>query len=413
MMRQRGAVLFLVYSALFHIGVLGIVDVVLNFYFVSLGNDPETIGLLQSVPRLSGLLLSIPLGLLTDRIGKHRMMMIATVGCALSMWGLLIPTLPMLALSRFLLGMSYSAQQLVVAPLTLALIAPQMRTRYFSLYNFITMGAMAFGTFIGGRLPSLLVGAGTGVVPPEWTISAETPFAYGASLFVTGAVALIGLLPLWWIRPEREVPISLGLSAIASRSIPWRTLAYISLPMLTFGFSGGLTFPFYNLFFRTVFGLSDSAVGSVLSIGWISMALIPLLSPTIEKRVGRVWTLGIAMAAAAVAFVGLGALPRLEISVVLFFFAIGFRNIMQPLFQPLVLESVPSDLHNVTSGMGMILWNIGWFGAAASGGFLQTSIGFGLIMQIVAISVLLTGIVVVAIFRRGAVGLLMQQRMET
>jgi predicted MFS family arabinose efflux permease len=413
MMRQRSAVLFLIYSALFHIGVLGIVDVVLNFYFVSLGNDPETIGLLQSVPRLSGLLLSIPLGLLTDRIGKHRMMMIATVGCALSMWVLLIPTLPMLALSRFLLGMSYSAQQLVVAPLMLTLIAPQNRTRYFSLYNLITMIAMAFGSFIGGSLPSLLVSAGTGIVPPEWTTSAETPFAYGAALFLTGLIALIGLLPLWWIRPQRESAVSISFSGIASRSIPWRTLAYISLPMLTFGFSGGLTFPFYNLFFRTVFGLSDAAVGSILSLGWISMALIPLLSSTIEKRIGRISTLGISMCLAALAFVGLGALPRLEISVLLFLFAIGFRNIMQPLFQPLVLESVTADLHNVTSGMGMILWNIGWFGAAASGGFLQTSIGFGLIMQIVAISVLITGIMVVAIFRRGAVDLLMQQRVKT
>ncbi|PJF26280.1 MAG: hypothetical protein CUN53_08495 [Phototrophicales bacterium] len=86
-------------------------------------------------------------------------------------------------------------------------------------------------------------------------------------------------------------------------------LVYVSLPMLTFGFSGGLTFPFYNLFFRTVFGLSDAAVGSILSLGWISMALIPLLSSTIEKHVGRVWTLGILMSFTAAAFVGLGALP--------------------------------------------------------------------------------------------------------
>jgi len=48
--------LFLCHSLLFHIALLGIADILLNFYLVSIGADRSTISLLQSLPRLSGFL---------------------------------------------------------------------------------------------------------------------------------------------------------------------------------------------------------------------------------------------------------------------------------------------------------------------------------------------------------------------
>jgi hypothetical protein len=48
----------------------------------------------------------------------------------------------------------------------------------------------------------------------------------------------------------------------------------------------------------------------------------------------------------------------------------------------------------------MVLWNVGWFSATAISGVWQERYGFGMIMQVVALGVLLDGISVVAIFRR-------------
>jgi MFS family permease len=180
---------------------------------------------------------------------------------------------------------------------------------------------------------------------------------------------------------------------------PWGYLLVIMLPMLFFGFTGGLTFPFYNLFFRERFGSSDQLVGTILSIGWLGMALIPLANPWWEKRFGRANALGLTMIIAAVAFMGLAVAPTLPLSVTAFTIAISFRNVMQPLFQPLVLDHLPVQLHNTASGMGMVLWSVGWFAATAISGFLQKAVGFGVIMQIVAVGVLFTGVLVVLIFR--------------
>ncbi|MDZ4764231.1 MAG: MFS transporter [Chloroflexota bacterium] len=417
-MNRRPALWFLVYSAFFHAGVIGMMDVLLNFYFVSLGHDPQTISALQSLPRLAGFLTSIPVGLLCNRLGARSMLLWASIGCSAALGVLLFPTLTMLGVARFLFGMCYGAQQIASAPLMMGLVAAAGRTRFFSLHNVVSMVSMGVGSFTGGRVPALMIALFAGSVPAAWTASANTPFAYASSIALAAGVGLIGSIPLLFVKtslplslsPQSPPSLLLKTSARDEKPprlnvargevrIPWGMLAFVSIPMLTFGFTGGLTFPFYNLFFRTQFALPDDTVGTIISIGWIGMALIPMLNGAWERRLGRAGALGLTMTIAAVAFFGLGLLLPLAISAIFFVVAISFRNTMQPLYQPLVLDRLPPSLHNIASSMTMIMWNIGWFAATAISGTLQTTIGFGLIMQIVAVGVLLNGAAVVLIFR--------------
>ena len=74
---NRRVLLFLCHSLLFHIALLGIADILLNFYLVSIGFDGQTIALLQSLPRLSGFLIGLPIGLFADRIGNRRLIMLS------------------------------------------------------------------------------------------------------------------------------------------------------------------------------------------------------------------------------------------------------------------------------------------------------------------------------------------------
>jgi predicted MFS family arabinose efflux permease len=399
---RRNAVLFLVYSAGFHIGLLGMLDVLVNFYFVSLGYQPDTIGLLQSLPRLAGFITSLPIGLLTNRIGTRRMLIISTIGCALALILQLVPVLPMLVLSRFLFGLCYGAQQIATSPQMIGMVEPGDRTRFFALHNGISMATMGIGSFMGGVVPGWIVGLSGSFVPAEWVSSATTPYAYGAATAVAAFMGLLCVLPLLWlpdVRPAEHEAAREKRSA-AGGGIPWRLLVWLSVPMITFGFTGGLTFPFFNLFWRTQFGLPDQNVGAILSIGWIGMGIIPLFGSALEKRFGRAGGLGVTLTVATVAFFGLGLLPALPISIAFFVLAISFRNTMQPLFQPLVLDTLPPHLHNVISSVNMVMWNVGWFAATAMAGVLQTRLGFGVMMHIVAVGVAITAVLVVAIFRR-------------
>jgi MFS family permease len=396
--KSREVWFFLLYSAAFHIGLLGLADVVLNFYFVSLGHDSEVIGVLQSLPRLAGLLTSIPIALLANRVGVHRMILWSTVGVVGTMFlKVLVPILPVLGMAQFLQGFFYGAQQIMIAPLMIALVPAEGRTRFFAFHNVVAMATMAFGSFIGGRTPALMVELFRGVAPAESTLNAQTPFAYAATICVSAVVVFAGLLPFLYVRNGR-LSVQAAKDKTTREAIPWAYLTFLALPMLTFGFTGGLTFPFYNLFFRTRFGLPDETVGTILSIGWMGMAIVPLLNPFWEKRYGRAWALGLTMTIASIAFWVMGAAPTLIICVVAFTLAISFRNVMQPLYQPLVLDHLPTALHNVASSMSMVMWNTGWFAATIISGFWQKTYGFGFIMTVVAVGVFITGAMVVLIF---------------
>ena len=398
---NRQVTLYLVHSALLYIGLIGISDALLNFYFISLGYGSETIGVLQALPRVGGFLTSVPVGLLADRIGTRRVTILSTGGVLVTyLLVVLYPNLWMLGLSRFLLGLFYGAGQIAAAPLLISLSARAFETHVFAYLNVVSMGATSIGSVIGGYLPLLAVGLFPAAAEVDGRLAEQTPFAYRTALVVACIMIALSILPLLKLM---DLDTAYGRhQQTRLRGIPWRRLTWLSLPLLLFGFTGGLTFPFYNLFFRMMFDVPDKTVGTILSLGWLGMALVPLMNPWWDRRFGRAWALLVTMSVAAGAFFGLSIAPTLASSVAFYVLAISFRNVMQPLYQPLIMDTLPLALRNIASSMGMVLWNIGWFSATAMSGVWQATYGFGVIMRLVAVCVFLTGASVVLIFRRAS-----------
>ncbi len=398
----RAAWLFLIYIFVFHIGVLGIADIVLNFYFVSIGYDQATIGWLQGMSRIGGLLTSVPVGLIAVRYGAQRVMILSTVGIAIVyVMYVAFPSVGMLLGARFLLGVFYGAQQIAMVPYMIALVRPDQQTRFFAYQNVVAMAGMALGGVIGGFIPLWIVDMTMPFAPGLAAGGAQTPFAYGSTLLVCAALTLASILPFLWLKGHTPLGARAHKRAPGEQRIRirWGLLIFLTLPMIPFGFTGGLTFPFYNLFFRDVFSQPDAAVGVILSIGWIGMALVPLANPWWERRFGRPWSIFIVMAIASVAFVVLGAAGALIVGAIAYIVSVSFRNVMQPLYQPLLMNSLPSDQHSMASSMSSVLWNLGWFSATAISGTWQTTQGYGFIMNVVAVGVLVCGASVVLIFR--------------
>ena len=391
---NRQIILFVAYSAVFHIGLFGIADVVLNFYFVSLGHGSETIGILQSLPRIGGLLTGIPIGLMANRIGAQRVLVYSTIGMAVSFMVLIIlPGLFFLGLSRFLLGLFFGANQIVTSPFMMTLTEEKHQTHLFSYHNVITMASIAVGSLIGGFLPSWVVR----VLPGNTIEDVTSPGVYRVVLIIASIVILASVVVFRWVSDSK---IAEEQSLFQGEAVPWRHLCLLSLPLLFFGFTGGLTFPFYNLFFRITFDLSDSTVGTILSLGWLGMGLVTLANPWVERHLGRAYALGATMSIAAVAFLGLSVAPSLLAAIPAFVVAISVRNTMQPIYQPMVMNVSAPELRNTLSSIGLVLWNIGWFAATAVSGFWQEAYGFDFIMQAVAIGLLITAATIVIIFSR-------------
>jgi MFS family permease len=396
----RRITLFMLHSAIYHFGLMGIPDVLLNFYFASIGYSPDTIALLQGLSRVGGLLTGLPIGLYVDRIGARRIILLSTIGVAGAFLALAaFPSLTMLAINRFLIGMFYGAGQIALAPFMTTLATQDRQTRLYATHNIISMGSAAAGSFVGGFLPAIMIALlPWGVV--DVGTPAQSPFAYGISLGLAALLVFASAIPLLGVAESTSPTPSTAKPRLLRPDMPWLRLTWYGVPLLLFGFSGGLTFPFYNLFFRSTFTLDDATVGTILGIGWVGMALVPMLNPRWERQFGRVRAIGFTLSIAAVAFFALSVAPSLLWAVLAYAVAISTRNTMQPLFQPLLMNALPDSQRAIASSIGFVQWNIGWFIATSISGVWQIDYGFDFIMQVVAACVLVNAVTIVVIFRR-------------
>ena len=336
----------------------------------------------------------MPIGLVANRIGNRRLIVLSTAGLALSVAATaLTQSLLVIALSRFFWGACFGANQVVKSPFMVTLTPSGEHTAQFSWHNLVSMLSVAAGSALGGALPIAMSGAlsiaAVGALRPE-----EMPLAYRASILVAALLLLLSAMPLLLLkrRPDSaQMPRAiLGFG----RSVPWRRVLRLAFPLFVFGISGGWTFPFFNLIFRDLFGISDSVIGGVIGLGWLFMGLLPLLNPVWEARLGRAGALSALMILSAAAFVGFSFSQALWIAVIFYVMAIGIRNTMQPLFQPLLMASLDAEHHNVASSVGLALWNLGWFVSALTFGWLQAAVGIRAIMLLVAAFVVLNSVAI-------------------
>lgn len=399
---NRPLALFLWHSAIFHIGALGIADVVLNFYFVSLGYQSDVIGVLQGISRVGGAFMGIPIGILADRVGVRRVVIVSAFLAAFSYLPmLLMPTVPILLISRLLFGIALSAAFIAAAPFLIILSAREHQAHAFGYYQIVTLSMTSFGSLLGGVLPAWLIstiGLPESAARPDLA-PAQTPFAYGGALFVSALLCLISALPVMGLPSGRQASQQAALR-LPMRAVPWRPILILALPALLFGLSAGLTFPFYNLFFRMRFGLPDNEVGAILSMGWLMMGVIGVTTPWWERRFGRLRGTILTACLAAGAYLALGLAEMVFFAALMFVIAAAVRNLLVPLYEPLRLEYVDRSLHNLSSAVGSVLWSMGWFLSSSLSGILQRDFNFTLIFSVVALLQLLMALSVALIFRR-------------
>lgn len=386
--RQAG--LLLLHNTLFCFAVFGIVDVLLNFYFVSIGYEVDEIGWLQSLPRIGGLFASLPFAFLGNRLSIRWALLWSAVLMTLAQGLMLVyPTPFIIIVSRALFGFFFGVNQIAITPATADSATPQHQTHIFAYLSATTNLSSSIGSFVGGYLPLWLVMLlPTWVVPTAGVPLEQSAWAYGVALMAATVLTALCIVPLLWVREVAQAsPEPTHAGGTATRT-PWLRLCVLSLPMLFFGLTGGLTFPFYNLLFRTVYDAPDATVGAILSAGYFMMGLTPLVAPWVVRRMGRVTGLLIALGMAAVAFVGLSVAPTLWLAFGCFTLAVCLRNMTQVIFPPMLMGSVGAHWQGAASSVGFLAWNAGWFLSTAIGGTLQARFGYDFMMQVVAVGVL-------------------------
>lgn len=362
---------------------LSIADLLFNFYLVSAGYGNDVAGDFSTLYRVAGVVFGLPIGLMIDRIGARRALLVGVFGYAAA-WVLLLSfnSFWALAIAQFLIGAASITAGTAAVPLLTQVTSDGQRATVFGWNASVGLMIGLLGSVVAGQLP--------GIVSRVFAVGPQTTFAYRGALTLVVVLALISALPVLW--GVREEPRADRLAAVANDTRPplsVRRMLRICLPAWLLGIGGGAILPFHNLFFRDVYGLSDAAVGAVLATVAVGQGVGGLITGVVAARFGvqrAAWILRLGAAPAML----LMLVPSLPVAITGYFLR-GFCIVASfPLNDTLTMQIVPRQQRGRVLSIMSMTWSLGWAMTSPISGRLQLAYGFTPVLLIAAISYVLS-----------------------
>ena len=349
-------------------------DLFFNLYILSLGFNNEILGLIRMVTPLAALILGLPLGMLTDRIGRRTSMIL---GLVIGFGGMILEvhlTQPgWIIFFGLLQGAGIMLYLIAQAPYIMGASKKENQAMIFSLnFGLMTLAA-TIGNLVGGQVPGLL---------EKWLGLAQgTAVSY--RWVITGGIflAATSLIPILLMEETgaqhtanaRDIPLKQLLREIARRPV----VRQLGLINLVTGLGAAILVPYFNVFLKARFDISDNLLGLVFSLSSLFVFFGSLLAPWMA-RVARsriiptVFTQGISL----IFLFTLGFVPYLSVAAI----SLLLRNVLMQSASPLLdnfsmLVSPPEEQGTIASIRG-IAWQAGQTAGLVISGVVQSRYGF-------------------------------------
>jgi len=371
---SRPARLFLV-ATLLTWASHGVAQVLFNLYLVEAGYRAAFVGRAISLTGLGLALTALPAGILAERWGQQRTMVL---GVALEGLGMLVralaPTPEVIAAASFVSGSGQAMLAIAAAPFLSEHSTARERTHLFSTFFAVELVAGVAGSFAGGALPKLFRGL------PHF--APDLLHAYRWTLCLGGALAICAALPIARIGGAR------GTDHAAEAPRPRRgdagLLAQIAINFFLIGAGAGLVIPFMNLYFAQRFQCSSAQIGTFFSLAQLLTAVAAMSAPVIAGRFGRLRTATVLQLMSLPFLVTLGAESRLDIAVAAFCMRATLMQASSPLLVSFVMETLPAGLRSRSTSINNLVWNIGWAASATLAGWIIERFGYAVPFYITA-----------------------------
>jgi MFS family permease len=345
-----------------------------NLYIVSAGYSREFLGLLNAVPAISALILTVPMGLLSDRIGRKRAMML---GFLLSNFGIiamiLVRSEPAMLMLAFFWGGAGQLYVLSQAPFMMKVTDDRTRDVLFSLSYGMFPLASTLGNFISGYLPQTFT---------RWLNLGSDAAAYKAVLLFSVISSFVVLIPLAILREPPATDPQAVHHPDSPRPSLWKALLRpltlkLSLPNLAIGFGAATLVPYFNVYFAEHYQMGDSTLGILFSLGALITGIACMVGPRLVGNLGgKVRTVVIGQAASLFFLLAIGFSPWPWLAVIGFLARGALMNMVAPLFDAFALEQTPQAEHGAVNSVRNLAWNMGWAVGPYLSGLVQQRWGF-------------------------------------
>jgi MFS family permease len=300
----------------------------------------------------------IPLGILADRYGRRKMLILGNLCAGISLLGFaLTKSLALILLTAVVEGLGEASFAVSFSALLADRAGDEKRTASFSLGALLNWISGAIGAF---AISSVVLIQRLGLSIGQ------------AHVVLYVAVALFGLsiTPLVLRVHETKRPAAGQHRPILPRKSS-KVIARYTVCSLAIALGAGLFVPLMTYWFSAAYGIPDTLSGPLLGVSSILTALAVLLAPRLAKRLGHVKAIVATQASSIFFMVGVPVSPTFAISVSLYTMRVFLMNLSNPLGQSLLMGLVSPEERGTASGVTAALWRLP--------NSLSTSVGYVLI----------------------------------
>ncbi len=378
--------------------------VTINLYVYSLGYKEDFVGLFAGMSALAALVMALPAGMISDRLGRKPVMLVTGLITPLTLVAIAFSTsVPALLISAFFNGIFASFYWVTTVPMLAESVEDDQRVSVLALNSFLLLGVGALGSLVGGFVPEI---AGALLHQPA---THSLPLRLG----VLSAAVVVSLtaLPLFWLRAapkaaaqpqqsgEQQPAGGVAASSVAGRSM-LILFAMLLIPDALISFGEGSVVGLMQLFFFLKFGLQPGTLGGLFTVAGLLGGLAGLGAPLLVKRWGKLRTAtGLQLATAPVMLIT-GFAPWLLLAAGAEYVRTMLRAFLDPVYSAFVVEQLPEDRRATIFGLYSITWGLGFSLGPSLGGWLQARVSLSATFVIGAACLLIAPTMLLLFFGR-------------
>jgi MFS family permease len=323
---------------------IGFIYTDLGYFLISFqGIGPTQAGFVITVMGLTLVAESIPMGIVADRFGRRKMLVLGNVCASLSLLGFaLTSNYILILLIAILEGTGEAAYAVSMSALLAEKAGDEKRTAAFSLLNILGWIASAAGSAVISVVIAFQ-GVGLGLGQSH------------AILFVVVGLLNLSVTPfLFKIREGTIYRRTKGWLPTKSSNVLLKYLAY----SIMIAVGAGLFVPIMTVWFKAAYSVPDTISGPVLGVTSLLTAIVVVISPRLARRFGLVKATVITQASSTAFMLAVPLSPTFAVSASFYVVRVFLMNLSNPLTQSLIMGLVSPDERGMASGITASLWRL-------------------------------------------------------
>lgn len=351
-------------------------QVLFNLYLKNFGYDNSIIGKIMSFNLWGSAILAVFLGILSDKLGRKKMLLfVQPLGALFAIMRLFPVNLTWLYATSFLFGGFNSAIMILTDVFLVESTHNKNRAKFFGMNFGVRMLTGVFGNALGGFLGDV--------------------FGFRNVMIWSMVLRIFALIPILKINEVVVLKEKIKMDEFQKK-----IFAFYIFSTASVGFGAGLFIHFGNVIFYDLFALSATVIGFILALAQFGTSIGSTFSHKLGKKFGASKVLMLSNLAVPILILML-SFVREPISFTAIYVArFTIMNMVNPIFNTLVLSYLPKSILASTAGIRSFANNASRAFAAMLFSVLATSSsGYSVIFLISSIFYFVNALVIYVFYK--------------